>query len=145
MIPPNQFYNNRNSKFNAEGAGGYGSSSNTEGAGGYGSSSNTAVVNKQPKFKKLKDTFKSPYAEGFKKYVVTEDFVGTRGQQIKQFKRGMNLYAKYTVIGSGEGIGANLGLVSYAGYSVNKTKVAEKKPNVYEKIQNFFTIKKGFA
>jgi hypothetical protein len=99
-----------------------------------------------------KKTFGNPFASGFKKYVVTENFVAkgfskeaiARGD--RQLKRGMNLFAKEVPVSTTDGsIGTNLILVSFAGYIIDKTKVKLKNPNVYEKIQSFFTTKRGFA
>jgi hypothetical protein len=97
---------------------------------------------------KLREVTRSPFAQGFKKYVVTSDFVGTKlgGTETKNFKVGMNLFAKEVVVSTKDGsIGSSLVFVSYAGYVLDKTKLQEKKKNVYERIQSFFNPKKGFA
>jgi hypothetical protein len=93
----------------------------------------------------VQKTFKNPFAEGFKKYVVTADFVGNHveGEKTKQFKKGMNLFAKKTIFAKQDGSESS-NLVSYAGFLLDESKVKEKNPNVYERIQSFFTIKKGF-
>jgi hypothetical protein len=104
-------------------------------------------------FAKAGKTFENPFAQGFKKYVVTQDFTSTRridGQE-KKFKKGMNLFAKETQVGnkSSTDLSADIvpvfKLISYAGYEIPKDKVKLKNPNIYERIQSFFTVKKGFA
>ncbi len=108
----------------------------------------------QQGLKNVQKTFKNPFAEGFKKYVVTEDFLATSLNQLqsgtgrelpkKQFKKGMNLFAKETQYNRSQIPEPYTDLVSYGGFVIDKTKVKEKNPNVYERIQSFFTIKKGF-
>jgi hypothetical protein len=103
-------------------------------------------------FAKAGKTFENPFAQGFKKYVVTQDFTSTRidGQE-KKFKKGMNLFAKETQVGdkSSTALSADIvpvfKLFSYAGYEIPKDKVKLKNPNIYERIQSFFTVKRGFA
>jgi hypothetical protein len=91
---------------------------------------------------KIQTAISNPFKEGFKKYVVIEDFVAENesGDKKRNFKRGMNLYAREELIW-----GDAIGFVSYAGFLIDRSKVSEKKPNVYEKIQQFFTIRKGFT
>jgi hypothetical protein len=110
-------------------------------------SHSTAI--EMPKFSKI--DFKNPFSEGYKKYVVTEDFTSKNlDGRTKNFKVGMNLYAKEMTSGSGSpfSIGGDIrpkvmwsGLVSYAGFEILQDKVKEKGLNVLEGIQKFFAKK----
>ena len=53
---------------------------------------------------KLREVTRSPFAQGFKKYVVTSDLVGTKlgGTETKNFKVGMKLFAKEVVVSKGQ-------------------------------------------
>ncbi len=84
---------------------------------------------------------KNPFVQGFKKYVVLENFTAKKvvGEGTKDFKVGMNLFG---VIRKVEGKDE---LVSYAGYVIPQNKVKEKQKNIFEKVQSFFSVKKGFA
>jgi hypothetical protein len=96
----------------------------------------------------LRSGIKNPFAQGFKKYVVTADFLGSHLERPiqRQFKKGMNLFAKQiNQVPDGAISGVAPTWVSYAGFILDGSKIAPKNPNIYEKIQNFFTVKKGFA
>jgi hypothetical protein len=93
----------------------------------------------------LKNTFSNPFKSGFKKYVVIEDFVGYKGRQSKKFKKGMNLFAIITYGSSrtNEQTGISTQddvekMITYAGFEIPISKVREKKPNIYERIQKLF-------
>ena len=90
----------------------------------------------------------NPIAEGYKKYVVVENFTSKNYDgKTRNFKVGMNLYAKEMSSGSGSPF-SNYGdirpavmwsgLVSYAGFEIPKNKVKEKGLNVLDQIQKFF-------
>ena len=108
----------------------------------------------QKGIKNVQNTFRNPFAEGFKKYVVIKDFTSKKASgEEKKFKVGMNLFAREISSTSGspfENYGDIRpqvmwsGLISYAGYEIPKDNVKLKNPNIYERIQSFFTIKKGF-
>jgi hypothetical protein len=101
---------------------------------------------KRKLLKKINNPLKNPFAEGYKKYVVIQDFTSNNILGERKFKVGMNLFAKGTntcntvICPAVEPM-----YTSYAGYSIPHRSIRLKELNVYERIQNFFKVKKGFA